>query len=63
MNITLFSVITRMTAVANGALAFGWWHMGFTKTAIFMAILGIFDPSWIPDSKAKNAKNNRAKTK
>lgn len=63
MNITFFSVITRLTAVANGALAFSWWQMGFPKVAIFMALLGIFDPSWIPDAKEKNVKSKRTKTK
>ena len=63
MNITFFSFITRLTAVANGALAFSWWDMGYPKIAIFMALLGIFDPNWITDSKQKNAKNKRTKTK
>jgi hypothetical protein len=63
MNDFVFSIISRGTAVAAGALAVGWFKMGFDAFGWGMIALGIFDPHWIEwiMRKKKGKKNGQTK--
>jgi len=58
MNNFVFSLITRTTAVACGALGMGWIHMGYPKMAAFMFLVGWFDPNWVEMFGKKGKKKN-----
>mgnify|MGYP003346531144 CR=1 FL=1 len=65
MNDFAFSLMTRFTAVGCGALALGWFELGYHKAALGMFLLGMFDPNWVEyvfkKDKKKGKKNGQTK--